>query len=116
MLPARDHERLLDSLLTLATSERGLFRHEPIGLAAVAGAVLESSRPEIEQRSLTVIAELEPATINGDRALIESLVANLVDNAMRYNEPGGRLRGADVSTWRARGAGRRQQRSAPRPK
>jgi signal transduction histidine kinase len=87
----RDHERLLDSLLTLATSERGLSRREPIGLAAVAEAVLESSGPEIEQRSLSVSAELEPATIHGDRALIESLVANLVDNAIRYSEPAGRV-------------------------
>jgi signal transduction histidine kinase len=87
----RDHERLLDSLLTLATSERGLQRREPIGLAAVAADVLESFRPEIEQRSLTVTADLQPTTINGDRALIESLVANLVDNAIRYNEPDGRV-------------------------
>src|ERR1700755_3273689 len=71
----RDHERLLDALLTLATSERGLSRQEPISLAAVAEAVLESSRHEIEKRSLTVIEELQHATINGDRALIESLVA-----------------------------------------
>ena len=87
----RDHERLLDSLLTLATSERGLQRREPIGLAAVAADVLESLKPEIEQRSLAVTAELQPTTIDGDRVLIESLVANLVDNAIRYNEPGGHV-------------------------
>ena len=85
----RDHERLLDSLLTLATSERGLSKREPIGLAAVAEAALEASRTEIEERSLAVIADLQPTTIGGDRALIESLVANLVDNAVRYSEPGG---------------------------
>ena len=87
----RDHERLLDSLLTLATSERGLQRREPIGLAAIVGGVLESSQPQIERRSLAVTADLRQATINGDRALIESLVANLVDNAIRYSEPAGRM-------------------------
>jgi signal transduction histidine kinase len=92
----RDHERLLDSLLTLATSERGLQSREPIGLAGIAESVLETSRTEIERRSLTLTGELAPATVNGDRALIECLVTNLVDNAIRYNEPGGRV---DVRTY-----------------
>lgn len=87
----RDHESLLDALLTLATSERGLQSREPIGLGAIAGTVLESSLSEIEHRSLTLTAELERATVNGDRALVECLVANLVDNAVRYSDPGGRV-------------------------
>jgi signal transduction histidine kinase len=87
----RDHESLLESLLTLATSERGLQSHEPIGLGAIAGTVLESSLSEIEHRSLTLNAELDRATVNGDRALIECLIANLVDNAVRYSDPGGRV-------------------------
>ena len=105
----RDHERLLDSLLTLATSERGLQRREPIGLAAIVGDVLESSQPQIERRSLAVTADLRQATINGDRALIESLVANLVDNAIRYSEPGGRMEVWHFRRCRPRGADRRQQ-------
>jgi signal transduction histidine kinase len=87
----RDHERLLDSLLTLASSERGLEHREPVDLAAIVEIVFAASRPQIERASLEPSSQLEPATISGDRALIKRLVANLVDNAVRYNEPGGRV-------------------------
>ena len=78
-------ERLIEALLTLARSQRGLDRREPIDLAAIAGEVLEARRPEAERRGLTVDAALQPAPTLGDARLSERLAANLVDNAMRHN-------------------------------
>jgi signal transduction histidine kinase len=53
--------------------------------------VLDVPRPEIERRSLTLTAELAPAHTIGDPALIERLMANLIDNAVHYNVEGGRV-------------------------
>jgi signal transduction histidine kinase len=87
----REHERLLESLLTLASSERGLNRSEPVDLARVAGHVLLTPRPDMQRDGLELATTLEPARVAGDAALIERLMANLVDNAVRYNRPGGRV-------------------------
>jgi signal transduction histidine kinase len=87
----REQERLLEALLTLASSERGLDRREPLDLATLAGRVLATPRPEVGELGLEVESELEVAASTGDPALIERLIANLVDNAVRYNHPGGRL-------------------------
>ena len=64
---------------------------EPIDLARVAGHVLLTPRPDIQRQGLELDTTLEPATVAGDPALIERLMANLVDNAVRYNHPGGRI-------------------------
>jgi len=77
--------RLIDSLLTLASSERGIERAESFDLAGLAGAVVASRGG----RGVRVDTALGPAPAAGDPRLVESLVANLVDNALRYNEPGG---------------------------
>jgi signal transduction histidine kinase len=87
----RDHQRLLDSLLTLASSERPLENREPMDVAAVAEAVLTGSGPEIGRAGVAVSRELETVWIRGDRGLIERLTANLVDNAIRYNQRDGRI-------------------------
>jgi signal transduction histidine kinase len=86
-----EHERLLESLLTLATSERGLSHREPVDLARLAGQVLLRPRPDMQRAGLALDTALEPASVAGDPALIERLMANLVDNAVRYNRPGGRV-------------------------
>jgi len=87
----REHERLLESLLTLASSERGLTHSETVDLARLVGHVLLTPRPDIQRDALELDTTLEPAVVSGDLALIERLVANLIDNAVRYNRPGGRI-------------------------
>ena len=84
-----EQERLLESLLTLAWSERGLERREPFDLATVAATILRDPPPETESLGVRIDSELEPAPATGNPALAEQLVRNLIDNAVRYNVPGG---------------------------
>jgi signal transduction histidine kinase len=79
---AVDHaEHLIGALLILARNERGLTVREEIDLATAAEDVIDTA--SLGDRR--VHAMLEPAVIHGDPVLIERLVANLVDNAVRYN-------------------------------
>jgi signal transduction histidine kinase len=85
---AIDHaERLINALLTLARSDRGLTVHEPVDLATVAEDVADAT----DRGDRRLHAALAPATTSGDPVLLERLVANLVDNAVRYNHPSGEL-------------------------
>jgi signal transduction histidine kinase len=85
----RDQERLLDSLLTLATSERGLVIREPIDLAGIVARALEGAAGSAEAQQLDVQTSLGRASVLGDSALVERLVANLIENAITYNQSGG---------------------------
>jgi signal transduction histidine kinase len=83
---AVDHaEHLIGALLILARNDRGLTVREEVDLATVAEDVLDAT--DLGDRQLHAV--LEPAVVSGDPVLIEHLVANLVDNAVRYNTPGG---------------------------
>jgi signal transduction histidine kinase len=83
---AVDHaEHLIGALLILARNERGLTVRERTDLATAAEDVLDTAG--LGDRR--VHAALEPAVISGDPVLAERLIANLVDNAVRYNLPAG---------------------------
>jgi signal transduction histidine kinase len=82
-------ERLIEALLTLSRSQRGLERREPLDLAALGAEVLAAREPEIRARGLRLERTLEPAATTGDQRLVERLIANLVDNAIRHNVPSG---------------------------
>jgi signal transduction histidine kinase len=83
------HARLLDSLLVLARSHRGLGRTETVNLATVALDAIESLGSVAAARDVRVEWKLDAASVTGDRALLERLVTNLVDNAVRHNHRGG---------------------------
>jgi signal transduction histidine kinase len=90
-------ERLIDSLLTLASSERGIEQREPFDLAGIAGKVLADRWQQAQRRGIRLEAALGSAQADGDPSLAESLVTNLIDNALRYNTAGGEVRVATAT-------------------
>jgi signal transduction histidine kinase len=88
-------ERLVQALLALATSERGVTRWDTLDLAQVVRGVLASRRDQATETGIDLAERLTPAVTAGDPRLIESLIANLIDNAIRHNHPGGHV---DITT------------------
>lgn len=86
-----DQDRLVEALLTLATSERGVDRWETMDLAELADEVVATRQAEAIRLGLCLEAALEPTPTSGDPELVKRLITNLVDNALRYNVAGGRI-------------------------
>ncbi|MDE3132516.1 MAG: HAMP domain-containing histidine kinase [Acidobacteriota bacterium] len=84
-------EATIEALLTLATSELGATATETVDLATAAEDALDDARAAIDQRQIQVEAFLEPAPTRGERVLLERMIANLVDNAVRHNHSGGSI-------------------------
>ena len=86
-----EQERLLEALLTLTSSERGLDRVEPLDLAVIADAVIRGRETQARARGLSLQSSLAPTPTGGDEALVRRLIDNLVDNAIDHNIPGGEV-------------------------
>jgi CheY-like chemotaxis protein len=87
--------RLVDDLLEVSRITRGKIelRKEPVELAAVVRAALETSRPMIEaaRHQLAISIHPEPMTLLADAVRLSQVVANLLNNAAKYTEPGGQI-------------------------
>jgi Signal transduction histidine kinase len=81
----RRTERLINGLLILAAAEHGLDDVEPVTL----DRVVEQAVGEASPNGVTVTVRRVPVLVRGDPVLLHRLVANLVDNALRYNRPDG---------------------------
>lgn len=81
------NERLVDGLLTLAESDRGLLSRQPQRLdALVAEAV---ALHQTADQSVKITMDLVPVIVSGEMTLLDRLVGNLVGNAVKYNDDGG---------------------------
>jgi signal transduction histidine kinase len=88
-------ERLIAALLALASSQRGIGPPECLDLADIARDVVMTRREEARRHGIHLHSALDAAPVTADPNLAESLVANLLDNAIRHNLPGGQ---AEIST------------------
>jgi signal transduction histidine kinase len=87
----KDQAQLIDALLILARSQRGLDHRDPVDLAAVVADALDSAGATAASAGLTVYATVHHALVAGDERLVRTLVANLVNNAVRFNRPRGNI-------------------------
>lgn len=88
-------ERLVTGLLTLATSEQGVERWERIDLRDMVERVVSARKHVAEDQGILVETSLFEAELKGDSSLVEILITNLLENALRHNNIGGRV---EVST------------------
>jgi two-component system OmpR family sensor kinase len=92
--------RLASQLLTLAREEHAAVEGAPqrVDLAAMAREVVRELSPLAAARDVDLgLTDTEPLTVAGDAGALATLATNLVDNAVRYTPPGGRVDVAVVS-------------------
>jgi signal transduction histidine kinase len=84
-------ERLIASLLLLARSEAATGHEEPVDIAALAGDCITDMWARAQEAQIEIRDDLEPAWTSGHPGLLERLIANLIDNGIHHNVPGGYL-------------------------
>jgi signal transduction histidine kinase len=87
--------RLVDDLLDVSRVSRGMvrLRREQVELSAIVRGAIETSQPivDAQRHELHVSQPAEPVHVHGDPARLVQVLANLLNNAAKYQEPGGRI-------------------------
>jgi heavy metal sensor kinase len=91
---------IVEGLLTLARADEGRLEllREPLDLGEVAAEIVAKLRPIAESKRIHLTLEGEGPEVTADRARLVQVVTNLLDNALTYTPPGGRIQ---VRVWRA---------------
>jgi signal transduction histidine kinase len=83
------HERLINGLLLLARTEHGITHRSYVDLVDVVEHVTDETAGQADAAGVAVAVEPAEAPVLGDALLLEQLVRNLLDNAVRHNLPSG---------------------------
>ncbi|MFI5494978.1 sensor histidine kinase [Actinoplanes sp. NPDC051859] len=85
------NERLIEGLLVLTEVEQGLAGSSPQQLDKIAGGVVEAHLEQAARAQVVITSSLAPRIVPGEEVLLERLITNLVQNAIKYNRPGGTI-------------------------
>lgn len=85
--------RLVEDIIRLSHLDEGAeaMKSEEIDLYALAGETVQALLPEAKNMGIEISMDGEPAVISGIPQLIQSIIYNLCDNAVKYNRKGGRV-------------------------
>jgi signal transduction histidine kinase len=86
------NEKLVEGLLVLAETERGMVSSGPQRLDVVVTEAVDQQRAAAERAEVALTLDAEPVTVVGEEPLLERLAVNLVSNAVKYNVVGGWVR------------------------
>ncbi|MGW5577167.1 sensor histidine kinase [Micromonospora chokoriensis] len=90
LLATNEHsERLIEGLLVLSETDRGLQSRTPVRLDEVVASIVAEHRPLAADAGIVLTTHLRPRVVTGERVLLERLVTNLMVNAIKYNRPNG---------------------------
>jgi signal transduction histidine kinase len=84
-------ERLIASLLLLARSQASTGHEERVDVAALVGDRVTDLQARAQEAQVQIRSDLQPAWADADPGLLERLIANLLDNGIHHNVPGGIL-------------------------
>jgi len=84
-------QRTLGGLLILARSQTGPIKQRLVDLGELAAGIIDTVRDRAATLDIALRTDLQPAPITGEPVLLDRMVSNLVDNALRYNLSGGHV-------------------------